>query len=609
MARLKYEFRHLGLDTGAGYDPAWVDLTAFVLKGNDVSFSFKLNADLETEKGITSSLAVFADAAIYIKNWLIDHASASVNSVLIRITDTLCDTTRGEWLVKTDSLQWCDGGICEYRLTLREYDAPLDCLKSTLITDNHRNWFPEDGQPGGKYDYIDGANNPPYIHPRFRYVDDIKPQALQNFLFVIAQGILIAVNTIVGPILLILNAIDAILDFLGMGSDVTSGGLESLLDDLYDSIFGAFLGANRTHPSPLVRSYFINACSKCLTHSGQRVVFSSTILNAAASDYYNLCHLFAPVKKGVGKDSTKDWIPDNEPIYTAWTYARSLRKIFNAKYRLRDGVFYFERKDFFDVAPILNFTGADKEWLLGKICYRWSGETKPAYQAFKYAQDSFDTDGNEALHRFNDVAEWNAANNPVLTGEDVVLVTDYSGQRYTNDGIDKRLLFNVMGKKLEILDGVLLMSADITSVGKLIIWDVYNTTAKDAQAIRVDYGGGYNISTWQDDYVYSNSTSGYYIYNWPMYYDPLNNDTYKNLYEFHKIDNPNLASVKNIEWELRLELCCGLVDMLMFEAGNYTEINAKVDYLVILSATQTGIITEIEISYETGEIRLKGKIK
>jgi len=400
MARLKYEFRHLEVSTDAGYDATYYEFP--VIGGDAIKLEFGFNQDLELEKGISSSIQVYGEGGLYIKDWLIDHANAPIHTVLVKITDTICNKVLGEWLVKTDSLEWCDDDICRYNITLREYDPVLDCVKSTLIYDNHQEWFPDDGFP-----------TPGTIHPRFRYCDDVKPQALQNFIAVIAQGLLIAFNTVAGPIALLLT----VLSFLGLPPGIQQG-FDDFVESVYNGVFGWFLGCLRLHPSPFVRTYMKNVCDKC------GLDFESSIVNDSGSVYYNLAHLFAPTKYGVQQSSSKDWIPQNAPIYTLWTYAKSLRQIFNAKYLKRDGTFYFERKDFFVGTFVYDFTGADKSKLDSKICFQWSGEKKPAYRAFKYSDDAFDQTGNEAKHRFNDFTFF--PSNPLFEGEHLVQVTDYS---------------------------------------------------------------------------------------------------------------------------------------------------------------------------------------
>lgn len=590
MPRLKYEFKHLAITTDAGYDPSYYEFP--VEKADDFKLDFGFHQEAEIDKGVSSTFTIYGAGAAYIQAWLIDHANAPIHTILCRVTDTLAGKSLGEYLVKTDSLEWCDGAECKYSITLVQYDPEMDCIKSTLISDNHQDWFPDGGFPG-----------PGMMHPRFRYCDDIKPQALQNWIAIQANTLLLTFNIITSPISLLLSA----LSWLGLDP-----GIEDAFNDfvvtINDAVFGWFLGCRRLHPSPFVRTYMQNVCDKC------GLTFQSSIFNDGASTYYNLAHLFAPAKYGVVGSSSKDWIPQNAPYYTLWSYARSLQPVFNAKYMKRDSTFIFERRDYFTGSYVFDFTGADKSKLVGNICYSWSGEKKAAYRSFKYTDDAFDQTGNEAKHRFNDNTYF--LNNPLFEGERAVQVTDYSPQRYTEDGIDRRLIFDLMvsGFGLPVIDvvqDVLLMSADTTSTGKLIMWDGASDM-DDARTNKVeltDFTTAVYDPAWNSDSVVIDGTYGsHFVYNYNMIYDDLANTTYQNLSSFWEIDNPT-GTKKNIDWHLDIVLCSEDLINLLFTNPADTEINPKLDFLVKLNADYEGYITGITIDYDKNLITLKGKVK
>lgn len=602
--RLKYEFRHLGDTTSAGYDPTYRE-QLYIAGANSLVMTFEVNTDEEIERGVTEDIEVYGPTAVYVGDWLVDHVNGSVNSILVRITDTLCDSSRGEWLIKTDSLNWCDDGECKYKINLVQYEPADTCIKQYLIDDNHRGWFPDGGFVVGT-DPITGLPNEQYMHPRFRYCDDIKPQALQNFMFVLAQTILIGFNGLVGPIVWIFQVVDNILDVLGLGGLPGMSQLEDMYKSFEDKVFGAVLGCNRVHPAPFVRNYFENICSKC------GITFESSIFNDPGSEYYNLTHLFAPIKKGLLYDSTKDWIMDNKPAFDLVGYAKALKPVFNGKYRLDNGnVFKFERKDFFDTAPIFDFTGDDEKYLLGSICYTWNGKQKFANQYFKYEADTFDVSGNEAGHRFNGLKFWNVNNNPLLKGIDEISAAGWTPQRYTNDGIDKRVIFKALANQTNAqLDGVLLMAQDITGAGKLLIWDGVSEK-ESARVDKIDYDTyryGAFPDGWPDDHANISGTD-YYVFNKAMMYNPVANPIYPNLYQFREIDDPNLYSRQAKQWHLTMQLCCDVVDRLLIFDPLIDSISAKVDYLVQISDTEEGIIERIEIDYLNARVNLKGRIR
>jgi len=602
--RLKYEFRHLGDTTSAGYDPTYY-VQEGISKPDSLVMTFEITTEDVIERGATEDIEVFGSTAVYVRDWLVSHINGPINSILVRITDTLCDKTRGEWLIKTDSLNWCDSGECKYQITLTQYEPADTCIKQYLIDDNHRGWFPDGGFVVGT-DPITGLPNEQFMHPRYRYCDDIKPQALQNLMFVIAQTILIGFNSLVGPIVWIFQVLDDVLDKLGMGGLPGMSQLEDMYKSFEDKVFGAVLGCNRVHPAPFVRNYFENICSKC------GITFESSIFKNPGSLYYNLSHLFAPIKKGLLYDSTKDWIKDNRPAFDLVGYADELKPVFNAKYRLDNGnVFRFERRDYFEIAPIFDFTGADRKFMISDLCYTWNGKEKFANQYFRYEPDTFDVSGNEAGHRFNGVKYWNTNNNPLLKGVEDISAAGWSPQRYTNDGIDKRVIFKALANQTNAqLDGVLLMAQDITGMGKLIIWDGVSDK-ENARVDKIDYDTyryGAFPEGWPDDQANISGTD-YYVFNKAMMYNPEANAVYPNLYHFRTIDDPNKFSRQAKQWNVTLQLCCEVVNKILIFDPLIDAISAKVDYLVQISPTEEGVITRIEIDYQTMQVRFTGRIR
>lgn len=594
MARLKYEFRHLAVTTDTGYDSTYYEFPVERKDNNDdLRLDFDINQDNELEKGISSTVTVYGAGAAYVRYWLIDHANAPNHTLLCRITDVIANHTLGEWLIKTDSLEWCDGDECKYNITLVKYDPELDCIRSTLISDNHQDWFPDGGFPG-----------PGMIHPRFRYCDDIKPQALQNWIAVQANTLLLTFNIVTSPLSILLAA----LTFLTFGAlSAIQDGFDDFVQNINEAVFGWFLGCRRLHPSPFVRTYMQNVCDKC------GLTFQSSIFNDAGSTYYNLAHLFAPTKYGVVESSSKDWIPQNAPYFTLWTYARSLKPLFNAKFMKRDGTFIFERKDYFTGSYLYDFTGSDKSKIVGNICYGWSGEKKPAFRSFRYSDDAFDQTGNEAKHRFNDFTYF--LNNPLFEGEMAIATTDYSPQRYTEDGIDRRIIFDLMVSGfglpvITVVQDVLLMSADTTSTGKLIMWDGVSgmDDARTNKCQLTDFTTSVYDPAWNSDKVVVDGTYGsHYVYNYNMIYDDAANSTYQNLSSFWAIENPT-GTKKNIDWHLDMVLCGADLINLLFSSPSDTEMNPKLDFKVKLNADYDGKITNISVDYAKNLITLKGKV-
>lgn len=652
--RLHYEFKHLG-DTGSsGFDGTWhgefndfieepgKTILQFGLDNSPTNVDNQLNS-IGFERGVGTRLTIFDALNMYVRHWIVDHPQASINTMLVRITDTLCNKSWGVWKVSADNVEWCDGDTCKLEVSLVQYIPELNCLQNVLISDNHREWFPKDGVPGGKIDPTTGLPNATWIHPRFRYCDDIKPQLLQNFLAALAQAVVGAVFSFVAPILAIASLLqDLINAVFGSGTVDFADDLETELSEVFADITQNFIGCNKLHPAPLVRNYFINACSRC------GVEFSSSIFNDFSIDnpiraLYNTVMLYAPVAKGVDdSETTKDWIYANRPIFTAPMLAYAMKDIFNAKYKLEDRVFYFDRRDKFPEEIVFDFTDPEDFALIsGHICYNIDNKQKtPISREVKFANDEHDQSGNEALHRYNDIYNWFTENNPTVSvdplvdpnvakyeGNEVLQIPEFSVARFANDGVDRKLVLSVSGgifsELTEWVDGTLLLSSDFTGKAKLIVWDGFNPPDEDPEAhkpVKAEFAlDDYVVpDDWTSDWiVQSPGATGYYCYNYPMFFDHTNalgstlasNGGRWNLFNMHEIDRPTTGDLKNLFFKVTLELCCATLERIVYDDTEGDGIQAKLDRLIQLNDTDKGVIDYVSIDYANFEIILSGRVK
>lgn len=625
--RLKYEFSHLEQTTSPGFDGTWYDFTSEISDPDNVVFTFgEDNNTSETinqissqgfERSVTGTLEATGTLYSYIAAWLIDHEDAAINMLQVRVTDVTpgCENfSLGTWTVTPDNLDWCDADECRLLFELREYRPLSACLQETLIWDNHQGWFPAEGEP-----------IPPHIHPRFRYCDDIKPIALQNFLFIITQGILSGLFMLVNGILVIASFLqDLINAVFGSGTVDFADDFQQNIEDQASTIMQNMLGCGRMHPAPLVRNYFINACAKC------GLEFESNIFNDPSgphSRYYDTCLLSAPVRRGynidAGDEATdlRDWISDNRPNETALTLAASLKDLFNAKYLVENGVFKFNTIDTFPPTIVYDFTDpTDRGLVIDGICYSWNTDKKYASTSVTYSNDSQDQAGNEALHRYNGAKDW-ATNNPRYEGVKEIIATKYGVARFSNDGIDQKRIFSVTdGAMFEFLQehlaDTLLLQHDATALYKLLIWDAENSNPYDATVVKVPTGD-YNIADWPNDWITQNSSpTPYYVFNNPLFFFPggtfmgLN----ENLYNLHEIDDPTKSTIQNKSWRLTLELCCSNLSRLIADDTEGDGVFAHLDYIVQLPPTGAGVeqkgnIKTVILDYKSNEIQLLGDIK
>ncbi len=633
--RLRYRFAHLGQTDSAGFNGALdsnSDYTAYIEEPDKVTFSFgqmdSNNVDqLDStgiDKGVSSTLTVFGKGYEYVKHWLIDHSNASINSIKVEIYDMLCGKSMGIWEMKADNLQWCVDEECKLDVNLNEYTPVGNCLKNTLVKDNHRNWFPDDGVPGGKWDQVALINNADYIHPTYRYCDDVKPQFIQNFIFAVAHGLVISLNMLVWPIIAILDVMDAICSPLGIPFTADED-FDNTLNDFYEDIFSKLLGCERMHPAPFVRNYFINACSKC------GVAFESNIFNEPdpASEhggrYYNTCHMFAPISWGLRDkqvwDDKKNWLPKNAVNDSLLVYAYSLKDMFNAKFKLENGVFSFHTKNKFPTHIVFDFTTEEhKRLMISPLCYGWNAQKKYASTKFELAQDVKDLAGDEARHRYDGTKDWTESlsdtNKKFFEGIKEIKADQFGAARFAVDGVDQKLAFKKLNDEDFFPHDVLLMDKDVCQLGKLLIWDGVSEY-KDAKVIKVTAHLAYKI-WWRDDWIFNNIDWSYSIYNYPLFFDWKTNDgtidttilqEHKNLFELHKIDDPSKNGIQNKTWNTTMELCCAALNTLVYDDTSQDGLMAHLDYLVKLNDTEKGCIRRIEIDYDKNEIRLAGELK
>lgn len=618
----------MGLTTAAGFDSTaynieftgdtnefgapWAILDNFIDQPDEATFIYGISTDadeirenissLGLVRDISSSIDIFGEGGRYIRDWLIDSPDAPVNSVMVRVTDILCPKFLGLYQVETEQLRWCEDEPCNLTLSLEEYTPKLNCLQNTFIYDNHQGWFPPDGLIQNPL--------PKFFHPRYRYCDDIKPQFLQNFLFIIANSLAAALNTLTGAIIAIASAIqDLINAVFGSGTVTFADGLQDGIEQAFGDIFEALLGCNRLYPAPFLRTYFQNACDKCGLTFQSNILNGDTVNGKIFNEYYNTSFLFAPEDKGVKENSDYDWIHNNRPNLHVPELAFMLKDVFNAKYGIDGDTFYFNRKDTFPTQILFDFTGSDRNYIIDSICYNTNTRDKRfAATSFKYAQDAQDMSGNDARHRYNGVKVW-SSDNVRFKGTKKIEITDISVARFTTDGIQQKKAFKNLADQPYFNDSTLLLEKDALGLAKLLIWNGISDY-EDAEVIKIDlldmyYPFQWGNADWAVDHYNAIVYGEYYVFNHPLYFDPLNgletgsNIPYFNLANMHVIDNPTSNGVRNEFWTVKLELCCDVLDRVLENSAD--GVIAHIDYLCQLRTGVVGSIENVQIVYGDDE--------
>lgn len=571
------------LNNGSG----WQLLTGLIDGVTNFSVTLRNMAEDGTlAKSFSSELTFFDDGYQILKTTLIDDPFGFSKSVQIRIFDDCCGEAVFEGVIKGDAIDWCEPK-CSISANIIEDEAKINCIKSTLIWDNHNGFL--------------NRNFPP-----IRYCIEVRPEFFQYLL--IFQGtlwiwtfeflffVLVPVIFVVfGIVYLICEGINAI-----PGVDVNcNGGLTNpitLINNINEVIqqFGALLApCGRFHPSPYVRDYITNACQKC------GLTFQSSILNNSTSPYFNTVLFSSQVKKGRAFDSTNfTLIDDNKPVETIETLMNQyLKPMFNAEFQIVNNVLVFERKDYF----LSTSTWIDTEQLLNnsqiinnEICFSWIDKERWAFGNYQYSSDFMDYVGNEALTRFNDIVEWNSPYNPAQKGSrEVTLMV--SPSRHRKDGIDSTVydfFQTFLGGIVNFVwsgifsdyDQTLLMNQHSSGNYKFMIYD---TSSGNNGIIKHDYSNAFcggDPGAAPDE-----------RFNYPFWFLEGHSN---NLYSlFHYIDDPRLPGTTQFEFNFQFQ----------FDCQTYNDFNfSKTIRLVKNGQIVNAIVKEIQVDFAKRIINVQG---
>lgn len=564
--------------------------------------SFKVTIENKTDdnriaKSFSSELTFYDDGFDLIKANLIDDPNGFTNSIDVTVYDSCCQEPVFVGMIRGDSIDWCDPG-CSVTANLIEEEEAINCVKSTLIWDNHNGFMNQD-------------------QPAIRYCLEMRPVFIQvvilwlAFILNIALiGILIPIIAVVfvifGIIYIICSIISAIASVIPgvSGPDCNDGWtnpiniINNILDGL-DSLQDSLIGCGRFHPSPFVRDYIQNACSKC------GLTFQSSILNDPASIYYNLAYMSAEVEKGRKNNSTNfKLIEGNEPLFTLEIFLSDVvAPLFAAKWEIKNGLLILEREDFFqNTATWINTFDLDQAERLidGVVCYNWIDEDRAAFGRFEYTKDGQEYVGNEASPRFNDIVEWNDPPNPIQSGE-FKFQTPTAPSRFRDDDIEVDVysfFADALGGAVNAVFGgafsesqyFLLMNQHTCFAGKFLLLD--ESTAQSTNYVRRNYNNAFTGGNVQEDGTTIQSDARF---NYPLWFKEENaNNLYTN---FHFIRNPRNPGSQNFDFEFEF----------VFECDEYQDFDFTKGVEVVKSQTTlTGVVQKIEVDFVKRIIKVNG---
>jgi hypothetical protein len=515
-------------------------------------------------KSYSSELRFYDDGYSILKSLLIDDPNGFINEVDVQIFDECCGRLVFEGFISGSSIDWCDPE-CWISGSVIEKKAALNCVKSTLITDDH------DG-------FLDQAQK------KLRYCVEPRPEFIYVILFYVY------------------GAINLLIAIVTLGTSEIFGFM--------DNFKARMIQCNWYHPTPLVRDYIQNVCRKC------GLTFQSSILNDPGSPYFDLLLFSAPIQKGYKPSDTESkLIEQNVPIETLDTlFTRHLNSIFNARYWIVGNTLVFERKDFFsntnqwiDSEQLLN----DGRIVDNQICFSWIDKPQKAFAIYKYSMDAFDITSNEAGGRYEDIVEWNSP--PSDRQKDALELTLASSKsRFRNDAAGPDVLLEASSNFLFSLttnafiqstNGNLLMANHTASNYKFIIWNA--GSGNDFARANFNYsttftGGNVNRPYWPPGVsnpllVNVTPIPPANLYNYPM---TFNEDNENNLYTlFHYIDNPRLPGTRLFNFNFTFSFDCGQFDAIDFSKSVRIRVGNSVKF---------GEIKELQIDFVKRTIGVSG---
>ena len=494
-----------------------------------------ISQDRENDKGrqgkkFTEELTFTGRAFELIKKELIDPLDGNARTLKFELYDDCCSDSKGgayllfEGVIKGDSVDWCYGD-CSCTATASKDDEKIDCFESTLIHDNHKGFRQQE-------------------HPRIAYCLEMRPGVLHLVILLVGFAVMVIMYTLLPIVAIIGTIIRLVCKIPGVKCrDSLKNGLTKDYLRFISLLTENLIGCGRKHPSPLIRDYIQNVCEKCGITS-----FKSSIYNDKTSDYFNTVYYFPQIDKGTRKESLK-FDEDNAPVLTGTGLLDQLKPVHNAQYLFENDELLFERKDHFKqiFGQWLSYADLEKAGLINeKLCFKWSGDEKPAYARFEYAKDAIDTVGSEASFIYNDIVEWNSPYSAAQRGEKRVQL-EFAPARFRNDNIDNDILTKVdwlpfgFGATIRKYDNALITNNGTCFAPKLLIWD--GVSRKDSFVKK--FNGTYNYPFFFNE---DNNVKGTV---------QASNKPNCGLYpRFHEIDNPRTTNKRGWDWSFSFNYTC-----------------------------------------------------
>lgn len=529
------------------------------------------------------------DAYRILKAAFIDHPNGRHETLDFKYYSDCCHDTNGQPYLffdgelRGDSINFCDED-CYIKCSAFEKTRKADCIRSTLIFDDALGFQSQE-------------------HPKFPYCIEYRPGILQAFVLSIIATTYFAflpLKLIVAILSVIVRVICKIVDLVG--GDCPDELEDGILDDyneFWNKIIESGVGCGRKQPAPLVRDYINNVCNICNQKAAENgdtsppLQFKSSILNDPASEYFNTCFLFAPIKKGRRKKDF-NWENENRPIYSLTGFLDLIKDPFSADYNIIEDKLIFEREDTFYTDPALqwvDYTHLKNEGRISKfICYSYSPEENPSYLAIKHADDPTDWVGNEAREIYDYIQEWNSPYRSTQKGA-LEKNFQFGRSRYRNDDLDDDII-SAFDKVFQLFPKdarpsnyakALLLNNGTCNMPKLLAWDGQSrakayVVKNDSIPGKYNYPFHFTARGTQPDTAYPSDQPGCDMYG-----------------RFWAWKNPRTSASRKLRFEFSFNYTC-------------EELRSYRIYKTVNTPEGTGIIENAEIRDQERTIKITGRI-
>lgn len=368
--------------------------------------TIKLNdSDSTIEYGISNTLTATGDSYKFIYDYFYKDLCNSLDKEISVLIKEKCGELHYKIRIDGITLNECDCTIQFVLIYVPVDEEKYLCLKNLVSYGNNKEF--KDWITSQKRSYKVG------------YCQDYS-----MITYAVQEIYTITIKTIVDVIQFICGALKKI-------------GIKVAFCRALDNLENAIVGCNKYHTTATIKDIFEYWCKKC------QLEFQSSIFQ---NDSVYKCTVIETAVGGEGyyisecNDSDKQWNENNAETLNLLQLAEMLTKVINGAYRVKNGKFILERKDYFDEISktVFNY---EKELAKGNLkeCSEISIDQSKicAYLKLSHSIDALDQTGNKSINEYNEIIEWNESGNKNTKGQCLIQIP-FAPSSWSNDERLKR---------------------------------------------------------------------------------------------------------------------------------------------------------------------------